>query len=47
MIDELHYHAQCAAETLLIALRLLAADPTVHLPQQELAAYVKRYANLS
>ena len=47
VIDELHRHTRCAAETLLIALRLLAADPTVRLPQRELAAYIKRYANLS
>ena len=47
VIDELHHHAQCTAETLLIALRLLAADPTVRLPQRELAAYAKRYANLN
>lgn len=46
-IDELHRHTQCAAETLLIALRLLAADPTVRLPQRELAAYIKRYAILN
>ena len=46
VIDELHHHAQCAAETLLIALRLLAADPTVRLPQRELAAYGKRYTRL-
>lgn len=47
VIDELHRHTRCTAQTLLIALRLLAADPTVRLPQRELAAYIKRYANLS
>jgi predicted nucleic acid-binding protein len=47
VIDELHYHAQSTAEAILIALRLLAADPTVRLPRRELAAYIKRYASLS
>ena len=45
VIDELHRHAICTAETLLYALHLLAHDPTVRLPQRELAAYIKRYAD--
>lgn len=47
VIDELHHHAQYAAETLLVALRIWSDDPTVRLPQRELAAYVKRYTSLS
>lgn len=43
VIDEIHCHATCTAETLLHALQLLAHDPTVRLPQRELAAYIKRY----
>lgn len=45
VIDEIHRHAICTAETLLHALQLLAHDPTVRLPQRELAAYIKRYAD--
>ncbi len=45
VIDELHRHVICTAETLLHALQLLADDPTVRLPQRELAAYIKRYVD--
>ena len=46
VIDELHRHAVCTAEILLQALQLMADDPTVRLPQRELAAYIKRYVDL-
>ena len=45
VIDELHRHAICTAETLLHALQLLAHDPTVRLPPRELTVYIKRYAD--
>ena len=45
VIDELHRHVVCTAEILLQALQLLADDPTVRLPQRELTAYIKRYAD--
>lgn len=43
VIDELQAHAISTAGILLAALRVLASDPTVRLPPQELAAYLKRY----
>ena len=43
VIDELQAHAISTAGILLAALRVLASDPTVRLPRQELAAYLKRY----
>lgn len=43
VIDELHANAISAAGTLLAALQAMASDPTVRLPPQELAAYLKRY----
>lgn len=43
VIDELQAHAISTAGILLAALRILASDPTVRLPPQELAAYLKRY----
>jgi len=43
VIDELQAHAISTAGILLTALRVLASDPTVRLPPQELAAYLKRY----
>lgn len=43
VIDELQAHAISTAGLLLAALRVLASDPTVRLPSQELAAYLKRY----
>jgi predicted nucleic acid-binding protein len=46
VIDELHVHAISAAGTLLKALQELASDPTVRLPPQELAAYIKRYGGV-
>lgn len=45
VIDELHRHAICTAATLLHMLQLLAHDPTVRLPQRELAASIKRYTD--
>lgn len=45
VIDEIDRHAICTVEKLLQALRLLANDATVRLPQRELAAYIKRYAD--
>jgi hypothetical protein len=45
VIDELHRHVICGAETLLQALQLLAHDPSVRLPQRELTASIKRYAD--
>ena len=47
VIDELHIHAISAIESLLEALQLMAKDPTVRLPQRELAAYIKRYGSVS
>ena len=43
VVDELHTHTISTAVILLAALRVLASDPTVRLPPQELAAYLKRY----
>lgn len=43
VIDELQVHAISTAGILLAALRILASDPTVRLPPQKLAAYLKRY----
>ena len=43
VIDELQAHAVSTAGILLVALRILASDPTVRLPPQELTAYLKRY----
>lgn len=43
VIDELHANRISEAGILLTALRALADDPTVRLPKQELAAYLKRY----
>ena len=43
VIDELQAHAISTAGILLAALRVLASDPTVRLPPQELAAYLRRY----
>lgn len=44
VIDELHVHKIGAAGTLHSALQVLAKDPTVRLPQDELTAYLRRYA---
>ena len=44
VIDELHVHKISTMGMLQAALRVLAKDPTVRLPQQELTAYLKRYA---
>ena len=44
VIDELNVHAISATEILLKALQSIAKDPTARLPQRELAAYIKRYA---
>lgn len=43
VIDELHVHKVSTAGTLHTALQVLAGDPTVRLPPQELTAYLKRY----
>lgn len=43
VVDELHVHAVSGKGTLQTALRVMANDPTVRLPKQELAAYLKRY----
>jgi predicted nucleic acid-binding protein len=43
VIDELHAHAISTAAVLVAALKTLGGDPTVRLPQQELAEYLKRY----
>ena len=45
VIDELHANRISEAGILLTALRVLADDPTVRLPRQELTAYLKRYGN--
>ncbi len=45
VIDELHAHAISTTEVLLRALQFMARDPTVRLPERELAAYVRRYAD--
>ncbi|MSQ70717.1 MAG: hypothetical protein EXR27_05425 [Betaproteobacteria bacterium] len=47
VIDELHAHGCSRAETLLIALRAMAKDPTVRLLAKDLAAYINRYAGKS
>ena len=44
VIDELYAHKISTTNTLHGALDLLAKDPAVRLPQDELAAYLKRYA---
>jgi rRNA-processing protein FCF1 len=44
VIDELHAHAISTVGALLTALQVLATDPTVRLPAQELAGYLKRYS---
>lgn len=43
VIDELHAHAISTAAALVAALKALKEDPTVRLPQQELAEYLERY----
>ena len=45
VIDELHANRISEAGILLTALRVLADDPTVRLPRQELTAYLKRYGS--
>lgn len=47
VINEIHRHAISTAENLLTALQLLADVPTVRLPHRELAAYIKRYGNVT
>jgi hypothetical protein len=47
VIDALHVHAVSATGTLLKALQSMEKDPTVRLPQRELAAYIKRYGSVS
>ncbi len=44
VIDELDVHRISTGGTLHAALQVLARDPTVRLPQHEMAAYLKRYA---
>ena len=44
VIDELHVHKISTVGTLHSALQVLAKDPTIRLPQNELTAYLKRYA---
>ncbi|MBZ5506007.1 MAG: hypothetical protein LAO78_11020 [Acidobacteriia bacterium] len=46
VVDEIHQHKLRAADILCAALRLLANDPAVRLPQRELAALIKRFENL-
>ena len=44
VIDELRGHKISIAGTLHAAVQVLARDPTVRLPQHEMAEYLKRYA---
>ncbi|MBM3359301.1 MAG: hypothetical protein FJY54_16445 [Betaproteobacteria bacterium] len=44
VIDELHDHRVSPMGSLHAALRTMASDPTVRLPVNELAAYLKRYS---
>ena len=44
VIDELHVHKISTGGKLYSALQVLAKDPTVRLPQHEMAEYLKRYA---
>jgi hypothetical protein len=44
VIDELHAHKICSTGALHAALQVLAGDPTVRLPRDELTAYLRRYA---
>ena len=44
VIDELHVHKISTGGKLHSALQVLARDPTVRLPQHEMAEYLKRYA---
>lgn len=43
IIDEMHRHQLRAADLLCAALRVLANDPAVRLPQDDLAAYIRKY----
>lgn len=46
VIDELHRHQIEKARTLLTALRVFSADPTVRLPRRDVAASIKRFSEL-
>lgn len=46
VIDQLHANALVAPGELARALRMFAGDPTVRLPRQALAAYIKRYERM-
>ncbi len=46
VVDEIHQNRLSPEKILCAALRLLAGDPAVRLPQRELAAYIKRFDGL-
>jgi predicted nucleic acid-binding protein len=46
VIDEIHRHQIEKSKILLAALRAFSVDPTVRLPQKELAASMKRFSGL-
>jgi predicted nucleic acid-binding protein len=46
VIDEIHRHQIEKAKTLLAALRVFSADPTVRLPRRDVAASIKRFSEL-
>jgi len=46
VLDEIYRIRLTSAATLLAALRIFAADPTVRLPRRELGVYIKRYEKL-
>jgi predicted nucleic acid-binding protein len=46
VIDEIRRHQIEKAKTLLAALRVFSADPTVRLPRRDVAASIKRFSGL-
>ncbi len=46
VLDEIQRNCLTTAATLLCALRVFSADPTVRLPRREVDAYIKRYESM-
>ncbi len=46
VLDEIFRNRLTSAATLLTALRVFSADPTVRLPQRDLRVYIKRYEKM-
>ena len=46
VLDEIFRNRLTSAATLLTALRVFSADPTVRLPQRDLRLYIKRYEKI-